>query len=205
MTTRSAAADYRYIVKLLLLGDAGVGKSCLLKQLMDGQFEDSYVPTIGMDFSVKTIKVQDQSARVQIWDSAGQPRFQTVIRSFYRGPHAFVVVCDVTEASSYESVDKWIKSIKDHGPDEAPIMLMGSKVDLSAQRVVSEEMMMEKAQKYGMQYFETSAKDSTNVEKAFRALTEECVAKDRFFSSLSSRLKIDSSPSPSSASCCVIQ
>jgi len=204
--------DYDYLVKTVVVGDSGVGKSCLLKRFADNEFDDSYVSTIGVDFAIKTIDMQGKVAKLQLWDTAGQERFQGITTSYYRGAHAIMVVCDVTELSSLWHVDKWMKEIRTYAGDDTPVVLVGNKTDLKAKRVVSEEMMLKKAGEYDLPYVETSAKNAVNVEKCFRTLVEEYISRPGQFistkpsNSPSSGINIETSSSSSSLfSCCTIQ
>ena len=92
---------YDYLFKILIIGDSGVGKSCLLLRFGNNRFEQSFLPTIGIDFNIKTLEMDNKIIKMQIWDTAGQERFQTITRSYYRGSHGIIVVYDVTDADSF--------------------------------------------------------------------------------------------------------
>lgn len=98
-----ARADYDYLIKLLLIGDSGVGKSCLLLRFSDGSFTTSFITTIGIDFKIRTIELDGKRIKLQIWDTAGQERFRTITTAYYRGAMGILLVYDVTDESSFNS------------------------------------------------------------------------------------------------------
>ncbi|KAI7746438.1 hypothetical protein M8C21_015346, partial [Ambrosia artemisiifolia] len=153
-----------YLFKLLLIGDSGVGKSCLLLRFADDSYLDSYISTIGVDF----------------WDTAGQERFRTITSSYYRGAHGIIVVYDVTDQESFNNVKQWLSEIDRYASENVNKILVGNKCDLVANKVVSTETAKAFADEIGIPFLETSAKDATNVEQAFMAMTASI--KDRMAS-----------------------
>merc|ERR1711898_6342 len=101
-------AEYDYLFKLLLIGDSGVGKSCLLLRFADDTYSESYISTIGVDFKIRTIEHDGKRIKLQIWDTAGQERFRTITSSYYRGAHGIIVVYDVTELDTFHAVERWM-------------------------------------------------------------------------------------------------
>jgi Ras-related protein Rab-1A len=165
--------EYDYLFKLLLIGDSGVGKSCLLLRFADDTYTESYISTIGVDFKIRTIEMEGKTIKLQIWDTAGQERFRTITSSYYRGAHGIIVVYDVTDQESFDNVKQWLQEIDRYACEKVNTLLVGNKSDLTTKRVVSYDAAKEFADSVEMEFLETSAKNSTNVEKAFMAMAAQ--------------------------------
>jgi Ras-related protein Rab-1A len=163
--------EYDYLFKLLLIGDSGVGKSCLLLRFADDSYLESYISTIGVDFKIRTVEQDGKTIKLQIWDTAGQERFRTITSSYYRGAHGIIVVYDVTDQESFNNVKQWLSEIDRYASEHVNKLLVGNKCDLTANRVVSYEAGKAFADEIGIPFMEASAKDSTNVEQAFMVMT----------------------------------
>ncbi|XP_044538578.1 ras-related protein Rab-1B-like [Gracilinanus agilis] len=159
--------DYDYLFKVLLVGDSGVGKSCLLLRFADDSYTDSYVSTIGVDFKIRTIQLEGKNVKLQIWDTAGQERFRTITSSYYRGAHGVILVYDVSDPKSYANVKQWLIEVERHASRNANKLLVGNKSDLVTKNMVDRTMAKEFADSMGIPFLETSAKNSINVEKVF--------------------------------------
>ncbi|CAN6268762.1 unnamed protein product, partial [Urochloa humidicola] len=162
--------EYDYLFKLLLIGDSGVGKSCLLLRFADDSYLDSYISTIGVDFKIRTVEQDGKTIKLQIWDTAGQERFRTITSSYYRGAHGIIIVYDVTDQESFNNVKQWLNEIDRYASDNVNKLLVGNKCDLTANKVVSYEAGKALADEMGIPFMETSAKNATNVEQAFMAM-----------------------------------
>ena len=167
------------IVRLLTLGDSGAGKSSLLLRYTQNEFSTEYMPTIGIDFRLKTVEMKGKTIKVQVWDTAGQERFRTITHNYYRGAYGIALVYDVTNASSFENIRKWIQDVQTYAESSVNIVLIGNKCDLTDKRVVETEKGKELAKEFGIQFFETSAKADINVQDAFSALVKQVT--DRLF------------------------
>ncbi|KAL6996366.1 WD40 repeat protein [Sarracenia purpurea var. burkii] len=169
--------EYDYLFKLLLIGDSGVGKSCLLLRFADDSYSESYISTIGVDFKIRTVEQDGKTIKLQIWDTAGQERFRTITSSYYRGAHGIIIVYDVTDQESFNNVKQWLSEIDRYAGENVNKLLVGNKCDLTANKVVSSEIAKAFADESGIPFLETSAKDATNVEEAF--MTMAAVIKNR--------------------------
>jgi Ras-related protein Rab-1A len=165
-----AANDYDYLFKVLIIGNSGVGKSCLLLRFAEDMFSDNYISTIGVDFKIRKLEVEDKSVKLQIWDTAGQERFRTITKSYYRGSNGIVVVYDITDRESFDQVQHWMSEIDAHASADVCRLLVGNKADLGDKRAVKADEGAALARQYGIPFLETSAKESNNVETMFTTM-----------------------------------
>ncbi|XP_021735564.1 ras-related protein RABG3d [Chenopodium quinoa] len=174
------ASRRRMLLKVIILGDSGVGKTSLMNQFVNHKFSNQYKATIGADFLTKEVQIDDRLFTLQIWDTAGQERFQSLGVAFYRGADCCVLVYDVNVTKSFDDLNRWredfLLQASPHDPDNFPFVVLGNKIDVDGgnSRVVSSKKAKAWcASKGNIPYFETSAKDGTNVEAAF-----QCIAKN---------------------------
>ena len=165
--------DYDYLFKVLLIGNSSVGKSSLLLRFVDNQWSDLFVPTIGVDFKIRTMEIDNKNVKLQIWDTAGQERFKNITASYYRGAHGIFVVYDISDTVSFKNINNWLIEIEKNANKNVYKILVGNKCDLEDKRTVSYQQGKELAETYGMQFIETSAKSNTNVDEAFHLLGKE--------------------------------
>jgi len=165
--------EYDFLFKILIIGDSGVGKSALLVRYCDDTFNDTFISTIGVDFKIKTIEVEGKNIKLQIWDTAGQERFRTITSSYYRGSHGVILVYSVTDRASFANVEKWVLEVDRYATNSVKKLLVGTKSDLSNQRVVSTEEGQALADRLKIPIIETSAKTSANVNEAFLRMALE--------------------------------
>ena len=169
--------EYDYLFKLLLIGDSGVGKSCLLLRFADDTYTESYISTIGVDFKIRTMEIEGKTVKLQIWDTAGQERFRTITSSYYRGAHGIIVVYDVTDQTSFKNVRQWLQEIDRYACENVTKILVGNKCDLISKRVVDTNSAKEFADNLGIPYLETSAKTAVNVEDTFMMMAHEIITR----------------------------
>jgi Ras-related protein Rab-1A len=153
--------------EVLLIGDSGTGKSCLLVRFADNIFSENYISTIGVDFKIKTITSEGKTVKLQVWDTAGQERFRTITASYYRGSNGIIIVYDITDRDSFDHVSYWMKEIDRLATPDVCRILVGNKSDLAEKRVVTTEEGQALASQYGVAFLETSARENANVESAF--------------------------------------
>uniref|UniRef100_A0A6T8NAK7 Rab8 n=2 Tax=Hemiselmis andersenii TaxID=464988 RepID=A0A6T8NAK7_HEMAN len=164
---RAGGSNYDHLIKLLLIGDSGVGKSCLLLRFSDDSFTTSFITTIGIDFKIRTIEQEGKKLKLQIWDTAGQERFRTITTAYYRGAMGILLVYDVTDEQSFNNIRNWIRQIQQHAADNVNKILIGNKCDMLDKKVIDTARGQALADEFGIKFFETSAKNNINVEKAF--------------------------------------
>ena len=129
--------DYNYLFKYILIGDANVGKSCLMMQLIEQKFKQHLDPTIGVEFGSKKMKIKGKMIKIQIWDTAGQENFRSITRAYFRGAIGGLIVFDLCNRSSFENLGKWIEETKKNASENIQFILVGNKSDLK-ERVISE-------------------------------------------------------------------
>ena len=157
----SRGGHYDALVKILLLGNSSVGKTCLLMRFCEDTFEPSFITTIGIDFKIRTVEIEGRRVKLQIWDTAGQERFRTITQAYYRQASSILLIYDVCERSSFEHIGSWMQSIKQHNTsNELYIVLVGNKVDKEADRVVKTEEGKAMADSFGIRFYECSASAS---------------------------------------------
>lgn len=176
------ASRKKVLLKVIILGDSGVGKTSLMNQYVNRKFSNQYKATIGADFLTKEVMVDDRMVTMQIWDTAGQERFQSLGVAFYRGADCCVLVYDVTTPSTFKTLDSWrdefLIQASPRDPESFPFVVIGNKIDLE-NRVVS----VKRAQgwchsKNEIPYFECSAKDNINVEQAFQTVAKQALLQE---------------------------
>ena len=170
-------ADYDYLFKILLIGDTGVGKSCLLLQFADEIYTETYISTIGVDFKIKTIMLNGKTVKLSIWDTAGQDRFRTLTAAYYRGAQGIIICYDVTDMLSFKNVTTQLKEIEKHANPEVCKLLVGTKCDLVIKRTVDYSVGKELADKLQIPFVETSAKSRTNINTAFENMADVIMKK----------------------------
>jgi Ras-related protein Rab-1A len=167
-----SGADFDLLFKVLLIGDSGTGKSCLLIRFAEDDFSDNYISTIGVDFKIKTITVDGKTVKMQVWDTAGQERFRTITASYYRGSNGIILVYDVTNRDSFDHISYWMQEVDRLASADVCRLIVGNKSDLTDKRVVTTQEGEALAQQYGISFLETSARDNTNVDEMFTAMAK---------------------------------
>ncbi|KAH3678512.1 hypothetical protein WICMUC_001529 [Wickerhamomyces mucosus] len=172
------------LLKVIILGDSGVGKTSLMQQFVNGKFSHQYKATIGADFLTKELSIDDKTVTMQIWDTAGQERFQSLGVAFYRGADCCVLVYDVTNPKSFENISSWKDefliqaNVKD--PENFPFVIIGNKVDVDeSKKAISQK----KAQQYAINLgnlpiFQTSAKEAVNIDQAFDVIARNALQQE---------------------------
>ncbi|KAF2761044.1 rab GTPase [Pseudovirgaria hyperparasitica] len=190
--------NYDFLIKLLLIGDSGVGKSCCLLRFSEDSFTPSFITTIGIDFKIRTIELDGKRVKLQIWDTAGQERFRTITTAYYRGAMGILLVYDVTDERSFNTcvltaahspymfsskrmradvdlkdIRTWFSNVEQHASEGVNKILIGNKCDWEEKRVISTEQGQALADELGIPFLEVSAKSNINVDKAFYSLAAD--------------------------------
>jgi len=155
------------LFKYIIIGDTGVGKSCLLLQFTDKRFRQQHDLTIGVEFGARTIQIDNKNIKLQIWDTAGQESFKSITRSYYRGAAGALLVYDITRRDTFTHLTRWLEEVRQNGNPDTTIMLIGNKSDQDSRRQVTTEEGERFARENGLIFIETSAKTAANVEEAF--------------------------------------
>lgn len=165
---------YNSLFKILIVGDINTGKTAILDQFANGHFDGFYISTIGIDFNVKIIALdQDTKVKLQVWDTCGQERFRALTRSYYRNAHAVIIVYDITNRSTFEKAKIWIKEVDNYVDKSVLTVLVGNKTDLYLTRQVQYYEAHKLAEENFMDYFETSAKYDNNIETLFKFIADK--------------------------------
>ena len=162
-----------YKVKLIIVGDSGVGKTNLISRFASDKFQSNSKATIGVEFIYKTLKINKEIFKVEIWDTAGQERYKSITSAYYKGAKGAIIVYDITSETSFNNIENWINEVKSKASNNIQIMIIGNKTDLYKERKISVEKGIEKAKTLNFHLFEASALDKTNVKEAFNYLLKE--------------------------------
>nr|CAI5829019.1 unnamed protein product [Callosobruchus analis] len=175
LMTISTEETFDFLFKIVLIGDCGTGKTCVVQRFKNGTFIERHGNTIGVDFSMKTVIVDGKKVKLQIWDTAGQERFRTITQSYYRSANGVIIVYDITKRSSFLSVTRWIEEVRRYSGNSVLIALVGNKADLETLREVEfdEAEAMCQYLPEVLFFLESSAKTNSNIEEAFMYLATE--------------------------------
>uniref|UniRef100_H0XA20 small monomeric GTPase n=1 Tax=Otolemur garnettii TaxID=30611 RepID=H0XA20_OTOGA len=171
------AKTYDYLFKLLLIGDSGVGKTCVLFRFSEDAFNSTFISTIGIDFKIRTIELDGKRIKLQIWSCALLLGLLLLRTCHLLGTCGIMLVYDITNEKSFDNIRNWIRNIEEHASADVEKMILGNKCDVNDRRQVSKERGEKLALDYGIKFMETSAKANINVENAFFTLARDIKAK----------------------------
>eukprot|EP00731_Ephydatia_muelleri_P017747 Em0010g845a len=167
--------------KVLVLGDSSVGKTSVISRYATGDVPLRLIATIGMDFSDIVVSAGGTKVKLRVWDTAGQEKFHTFTKQFFRGTQGILLVYDVTKMDTFHTLKRWVCTIYESGLEKAKTVMLGNKADLQDLRQVPRRMAEELAQQYGFDYLETSCVSGLNIKEAFRTLAEKLVVQYEIF------------------------
>jgi len=164
--------DYDHLIKILIVGDTCTGKSCILTRYVNESFIESQLATIGVDFSIKTIELENKTIKLQIWDTAGQEKFRTIVTSYYRGSNAVILTYSITSKESFDNIIDWNNDCSKYAPNNICKILVATKTDLEKNRIVTKKEGHELAKQLGVEFVEISSKANANVDLVFEMLAK---------------------------------
>jgi Ras-related protein Rab-1A len=170
-------SDCNYLLKLLIIGDSGCGKSALMNRFSENSFKQEYHSTIGIDFNIKKININNEIIKAQIWDTAGQERFRSITNAYYKHVNAVMIVYNISDTESFNNIVYWIKEYKKNVPENTPVILIGNQCDLQNERQITFKNAKDLADSFNITYQECSAKTGWNVEESFMYLINEWYSK----------------------------
>ena len=169
--------SYDMLVKLIIIGDSGVGKTCILLRFAEDNYTTNHISTIGrfklgIDFKIKTINIYWKNIKLQIWDTAGQERFRTITQTYYKGANGIILAYDSNDENSFNNIKNWLKQIETHATPGVVKILLGNKCDIQSRKIPTEKGKA-LADEFGLPFFETSAKSGANIKEAFNFIAKE--------------------------------
>ena len=174
--------EYEMMIKVILIGDSGVGKTNIMSKFLKNQFLEDSKATVGVEFGSKLFIQQGHKIKAQIWDTAGQEKYKAITSAYYKGSKGALVIYDITQKETFANIEKWINDLKCKGDPKITIIIIGNKNDLEEKRQISKEQGEEKAKSFGCAFLETSAFSGDNIEKAFEMMVKEIY--DKFTSDI---------------------
>ena len=171
------ADEYDYLFKLIIVGDSNVGKTNIMSKYIRDQFNFNSKSTIGVEFGTKILTIDNKKIKAQIWDTAGQERYKSITSAYYKGAKGALIVYDITNKFTFESVYKWVQDLNSYGEKNLTLLLVGNKSDLENKRQINKDEGEEKAKSFGLGFIETSACSGDNIDQAFEIMLKEVLKK----------------------------
>ena len=169
--------NYELMVKVVIVGDSGVGKTNIMSKYLKNEFHEDSKATVGVEFGSKQFNIQGHQVKAQIWDTAGQERYKAITSAYYKGAKGAFIVYDISRKNTFDSISRWVSDITATADKKITLILIGNKSDLEDQRQVTKEQGEEKAKEFGLAFLETSASSGDNLEKAFSLMINEVYKK----------------------------
>jgi Ras-related protein Rab-1A len=205
-------AKYDHALKIIIIGDAGVGKSSIASMYCESKYNDQYTSTIGVDFYIKTLRIDNDNTqtkdnpqqsiniKLQIWDTAGQERYRSITSSYYKSAYAVVLVFDMTDAYSFSRLDYWIDQLRHNmSSSNYKIIILGNKCEDLNSINVDEKMIGEFKKRTNIEIFKVSAKQNINIDESFNHLIKNSI---NLVPVNNNSIKINQKKTELSDSCC---
>jgi len=169
--------EYDLMIKVILIGDSGVGKTNIMSKFLKNQFMENSKATVGVEFGSKLFIHENHKIKAQIWDTAGQEKYKAITGAYYKGSKGALVIYDITRKETFANIEKWVNDLKTAGDPKITIIIIGNKSDLADKRQITKEEGEEKAKSFGCAFLETSAFNGENIDKAFDIMVKEIYEK----------------------------
>ncbi len=167
-------------INIMTLGNTAVGKTSFIIKYTEDTFQEVYLSTIGIDFKVKTVTIKDKQYKLFFYDTTGQERFRSLSFNIIKNAHGIILMYDITNKSSFDSIPEWIKNIKESKGEDFPMILCGNKIDKEDERVITREESEELSNEYVIDFFEISNKNGINIEKAVLSLVKKILRHNKY-------------------------
>jgi small GTP-binding protein len=165
-----------YVIKILTLGDTGVGKTSIIQKFVNDKFSQNMLSTIGVDFQSKIIMIDNTKVKLKIWDTTGQERFKTLTSQYYNGADGALLIFDVTNKESFERINFWMNELNEKKKlNELGLLLIGNKIDLVNKRIIDKEEAENFAKNNNLSYYETSALKNININNIIIDIAKQCL------------------------------
>lgn len=165
--------DYDYLFKISIIGDSSVGKSSLLLKYSDDVFIEYFSSTIGVDFRSKIIEIDDKKIKLQIWDTTGNERFRPMLNFYLGESNGIIIMFDITNKTSFNNITSWLRDIDYDKSPYIPVLIVGNKIDIETERVISYEEALDFSNQHNIEYIEISVKENQNVDTVFNLISKE--------------------------------
>lgn len=182
-----SSITYDKKLKIMVVGESLVGKTSLIRRYTKNKFGGDYLATIGIDFQFKYLDINGKKVKVELWDTAGQERFKSIAKTYFQSSDGLLIVYDITCRNSFSKLDDWFEQIRLNAPENSKLMLVGNKKDIEKKREVSMEEGLNFANQNNVKFYETSAKDGTNVNSVFELLAQEIISDEEIIKTRNKR------------------
>lgn len=194
-----------FTIKIIIVGNSNVGKSCILTKFVDNEFNLSNSTTIGVDYKTYRINYSNKDIKLLIWDTAGQEKFKAITKFFYKGAQVVIICFDLTNKNSFNDIDIWLEEIRKEKTSDSIIVLVGTKSDLTSSRVITKEEGIKKTTQLKLYaYFETSAKTNQGIDEVFNSVVKlYCTLNviNKFIKKKSSNIKLNDEITTKKSNC----